>query len=486
LKENMSDKVSGEAFVQRLKQQAEADGLSLLANVQVEGVAVSDRVTSMIEKWATISFGDFISLPVSDLSGVSQEEIDVTVLALAEVLRAIGCPDDFVIKRCFVDIVSVTNRPSSLPNRHLASVERKLSMTRLLQNQVLEFNYQFSVDVMCPPSGCDSDLATAAASLEERTTNDLTQAAQDGSLGTKLGIVSGGGSFISGELLIGPPSGAGSPGPCQTFLNDPSQDTRYYPDVAGKSGMCKNDGSPPAYMQLFYDTLEECCRNNYDDTYHICAGNTVDWYPAWNEAGEKCLNDADRLADYMAGNEEEEFLSETLEECCNRWYKWNPEGCISESGGVSAIEASNKWYVVWGGNQGNHCVQDCLADTGQTQYGETGLNCGGLAPPSKSLYETLELCCSEQLPWISSHTCEKESMPPPTEVLGTSRWYVSYRENKCVQDCSVRVAPTCGGIIKESHESLFETPRLCCEDKLSWRDSDQCESESLHEDDIVI
>jgi len=359
-------------------------------------------------------------------------------------------------------------------------------VTRLLQNQVLEFNYQFSVDIMCPPSGCDSEVEAAAASLEETTTNDLTQAAQSGSLGTKLGVISGGVSFISGKLSIGPLSEVSSFGPCQAFLNDPTHDTRYYPDTAGKSGMCKNDGFPPAFMQLFYDTLEECCRDNYDDMYHICAGNSVEWYPAWNGADEKCINDADSLADYMTDAEEVGFLSETLEECCNRWYKWNPEGCISDSGGTSAIEASNKWYVIWGGNQGNRCVQDCLERTGQTQFGISGLNCGGLAPPSKSLYATLDECCAEQLSWIAPHKCKMESTPPPAEVRGTTRWHVSYKQNKCVQDCSVKVSPTCGGIIEGTHESLFANPRLCCEDKLSWMDANECVSRSLHMNYIVI
>merc|ERR1719291_460399 len=108
---------------------------------------------------------------------------------------------------------SVTNRPRSLPNRHLSS-KRELSMTLLLENQVLEFDYQFSLDVVCPQSGCDSDLATATASFKERTTNDLTQSAHNGSLGTKLGIFYGGVSFISGEISIELPSGVGSPGPC--------------------------------------------------------------------------------------------------------------------------------------------------------------------------------------------------------------------------------------------------------------------------------
>jgi len=478
-KDNMSDKVSGESFVDRLKQEAKADGLSLLDNVQVEDVEVSDSVTSTIEKSATISFGNVITLPVSNFADLSIEETELTALALAPILQTLGCPNDLSVKSCSANIVGVTNRPGSLPERRL-SAERKLVATRLLQSQVLEFSYQFSLEVMCPPSGCDADLTTAAAALEEAVTNSLTQAAESGQLGTELAVISGVTSFLFDELSFG-----SLPDPCQAHK------TGYYPDVAGKSGTCKNDGNAPEDMQSFYDSLEECCRDNYDETYHICVGDTVDWYPAWNVVGEKCLNDANRLSEYMIGADQEAgFLSETLDECCNRWYNWNPEGCISDSGGVvaigPAIAASNEWYVIWGGNQGNRCVQDCLTDTGQTQYGLAGLNCGGLAPPSKSLYATLDECCAEQLPWMAPHKCKNEALPPPAEVRGTSRWYVAYQNNKCVQDCSVNVSPTCGGIITQAYVALFDNSRLCCEEKLRWKDVDECESDSHHIDYIVI
>merc|ERR1712129_582491 len=77
----------------------------------------------------------------------------------------------------------------------------------------------------------DSDLKTGVASLEESVTNELTQAAQNGSLGKKLGGISGGASIISSELSIGLLSGVSSSGPCQAFHNDPAPDTRYYPEL---------------------------------------------------------------------------------------------------------------------------------------------------------------------------------------------------------------------------------------------------------------
>jgi len=319
--------------------------------------------------------------------------------------------------------------------------------------------------------------------LEGAVTDGLTQAAQNGSLGASLGSIPGGTNLTSSNLSIGTLSGAGSSGSCQTPLNDPTLDTRYYPDIAGESGMCKNDGFPPAYIETFYDTLEECCRDNYGDMSHICTGNTVDWYPSWAEGDETCLNDADRLPDYMTGPFGKGFLEETLEKCCTRWFKWNTEGCINDAGGTLAYTATNKWYVHW---DGNHCVQDCLVGTGDNQYGLSGLNCGGLATSNDLLYATLEECCFEQLAWISSHKCEMESLPPPAEVRGTSRWYVSYELLKCVQDCSVGDSPSCGGIIKESHVSLFPNPQRCCEDKLNWLDTNECTANSMHENNIII
>jgi len=148
-----------------------------------------------------------------------------------------------------------------------------------------------------------------------------------------------------------------------------------------------------------------------------------------------------------------------------------------------AHAATNKWYVHW---DGNICVQDCLEGTEETLYGLAGLSCGGLSKTNDLMYATLEECCSEQLPWIFSDTCENESLPPPAGVRGTSRWYVSYKKNKCVQDCAAKDSPSCGGIIEGSYESFFPNPYLCCEDKLKWIDANECTTNSLHEVNIVI
>ena len=51
---------------------------------------------------------------------------------------------------------------------------------------------------------------------------------------------------------------------------------------------------------------------------------------------------------------------------------------------------------------------------------------------------------------------------------GTGKWYVSYSASKCVKDCPGGGAAQCGGVVTESHLTLYDEASACCSEKLWW------------------
>lgn len=107
-----------------------------------------------------------------------------------------------------------------------------------------------------------------------------------------------------------------------------------------------------------------------------------------------------------------------------------------------------------------------------------GLNCGGLVLAHLTTFSTAESCCSTMVPWISTSVCADESRPPYM-AMGTNKFYVSYKDGKCVKDCPVG-GPLCGGIAEESHQTLYDDADVCCAGQLWWL-RDDCLSRSLED-----
>lgn len=76
------------------------------------------------------------------------------------------------------------------------------------------------------------------------------------------------------------------------------------------------------------------------------------------------------------------WIFDTLNECCDRHYKYNEAGCKGTS-----TSGTEKWYVVWGNPA--VCVKDCEEGTG------TG--CGGLAMSWDTKYASQRECCSTRV-----------------------------------------------------------------------------------------
>ncbi|KAK1742774.1 DUF285 domain-containing protein [Skeletonema marinoi] len=166
----------------------------------------------------------------------------------------------------------------------------------------------------------------------------------------------------------------------------------FYPDWDGSNKNCLDDGKEPYYMlsnhQYFLsNTREECCEKFYYWDFYTCSGTTPElthgeFYPDWSGGGSTCLADGNKIPDYMIGNQKW-FLSTTLEKCCERHFYWDINDCL----GTTAV-GTDKWYASY---EDQKCVQDCSGAP----------PCGGVAEPWDQKYTSKEQCCKGQLSWVA-------------------------------------------------------------------------------------
>lgn len=165
------------------------------------------------------------------------------------------------------------------------------------------------------------------------------------------------------------------------------------------------------------------------------------------------------MPDYFRNNPERWFKT-TVESCCEHYYNWDYNECITDSGGSTSTSATFKWYV-------NHheevCQQDCPEVASKA-------SCGGLAKTWDQLYESVTACCEDRVSWIPSSSCESKSLG--MSIVGTSLWYPDFVLEKCVKDCEDSADPSCKGFAK-SWDDLYSTSSECC-DRLWWVDRSEC------------
>ena len=151
-------------------------------------------------------------------------------------------------------------------------------------------------------------------------------------------------------------------------------------------------GKEPYYMlsnakHFLSDSIEECCKKFYGWNYFACAGTKPeltngDYYPDWSGSSTAtCLND-NKMPTYMLNNQAW-YLATTLEKCCKTHFSWNVNKCL----GTTAA-GSNNWYVNY---DSSTCVQDCNGAS----------PCGGVADSWVELYSSKAQCCKEKLFWVS-------------------------------------------------------------------------------------
>ena len=174
----------------------------------------------------------------------------------------------------------------------------------------------------------------------------------------------------------------------------------YYPDWAGDNKKCLNDGEEPNYMlfnahHFLSNTLQECCDRFYQWNLYGCTGITPtlsngEYYPDWeNSSTGTCKNDGG-FPEYMLA-EQGHYLSTTLEKCCKKHYHWDINKCMGISG-----TGSDEWYVDW---ETYTCAQDC----------DGASPCGGLAQNWFETFSSVDECCRAKLPWMSISACRAAS-----------------------------------------------------------------------------
>ena len=148
------------------------------------------------------------------------------------------------------------------------------------------------------------------------------------------------------------------------------------------------------------NSLEECCNKFYPWDLYGCMGTTPtftngDFYPDWEGKSNTCLSNSDDegVVPDYMLMNQMYYLSTTLEKCCERHFFWNINKCLGSSPD-SSVSGTNKWYVKW---VDSACVQDC--------EGEGALSCGGFANTWDKLYNSKEECCEKRLSWLRLGAC---------------------------------------------------------------------------------
>ena len=134
------------------------------------------------------------------------------------------------------------------------------------------------------------------------------------------------------------------------------------------------------------NTREECCEKFYEWNYYTCTGSTPedsgDYYPDWEGSPVTCKNDGN-MPDYMLRTDSARwYLFSTLKECCEKYFNYELNACMGSSG--TPVAGSNEWYVEYSTNT---CVQDCIGPS----------PCGGLADGWMETFTTKKACCDAEL-----------------------------------------------------------------------------------------
>eukprot|EP00804_Cyclotella_cryptica_P000475 CCRYP_020032-RA/>CCRYP_020032-RA protein AED:0.05 eAED:0.35 QI:142/0.71/0.62/1/0.71/0.5/8/50/1510 len=301
----------------------------------------------------------------------------------------------------------------------------------------------------------------------------------------------------------------------------------FYPDWEHNSGTCLQDGNQPAYMELstswLSSSLEDCCSRFYPGwNFNKCmnpSGSGL-WYVS--HANGKCVTDCDEANGGTCGGFAN-LLSNNLysnpRSCCEAelFYRYL-EFCEADSLLSECYEGTGLFYR--GDNGGKEvCARDCDPASGDN-------TCGGIVEDAYIvLYETAEECCTAEYNWINvdlcaarttqtsfgkywpdkvNSKCLKDSEMPSgqldvevydsleeccasgifwlskakcfaasgvaSEELGSSKFYVDWMNQYCVQDCEG--AAPCGGLA-QAWDPLYNSASDCCA-RLPGRTAQNC------------
>ena len=129
----------------------------------------------------------------------------------------------------------------------------------------------------------------------------------------------------------------------------------------------RNDGDEPDYMAVnptdwLSSTVEACCKKFFAGyLFDACMGryppdsddcNVMLYYPDWEGANKGCINDGQEPY-YMLSNGKY-FFSNSIEDCCKKFYEWDFYGCT----GTMPDLTNGEYYPDWLGSSSSTCQKD--------------------------------------------------------------------------------------------------------------------------------
>ena len=161
-----------------------------------------------------------------------------------------------------------------------------------------------------------------------------------------------------------------NPTAISTLAPSPAPDTTSAPPFKGSSAPISTT-LPPTETVSNATTPNTSVSNETDDA-------DAAFYPDWHGENTGCLNDGNQ-PDWVTANALY-YISDTLEECCIKFYQWNYVECTGLKPGTG------KWYMQYSTGK---CVKDCEDQT----------DCGGYAADWDNLWDSKMTCCLKQKWW---------------------------------------------------------------------------------------
>lgn len=124
-------------------------------------------------------------------------------------------------------------------------------------------------------------------------------------------------------------------------------------------------------------TLSPTGTSSYATTMSNESEAEAAFYPDWHGDNVGCLNDGNQ-PDWVMTNSLY-YISNTLEECCIKFYQWNMIECTGSKG-------TGKWFMQYSTGK---CVKDC----------EYQSDCGGYAAAWDDLWDSKLTCCLKKKWW---------------------------------------------------------------------------------------
>lgn len=429
-------------FTQILQEKAAENGAEQLSTVSFEGAkeveVLADKITTDEEietttvsvpvpaspttspslsaaKVATLSGSTKldITIPASTtISGVACDaSTDLSELgaSLGELLQKQAC---IAGSTCHVDLDKVTCNVTRR-DRKLASSHQQQRRQQTSTNDVI-VEFKTIITTYCQTTDC-SDAQSIVNAISDDVQTNLGGGAMSDILATIKAQAVGSLATLMATAVVSSPTTFGD-----ILIPLLDELTKWYPDWHGGTGTCKNDGEYPFYMNR---------------------------YSPWGS-----------------------YFKNTLKECCDHYFSWAYNNCVSLGGGSTDTLESDEYYFDY---QSESCKQNCLKDT-------PGKNCGGLADGWMKRFDTAEKCCEEKLWWVNQGKCKADSTGSAADLAaanaGTGKWYVDWIKEMCVKDCSTSATdPACGGLAEKWEETrLFSSANDCCSDSLSYVDRAKC------------